>query len=476
MLVSDAEYTAQQLTPSASLPSPQTEAATGQPVSMEAAAKQSLGCVDVMGDTNQGVHAPSNAACLQQVDCIVLDVSRSMKARSGIDPLMTREDLSKMVFHTMVDSFLCLELEHAIGLLAFGASLEPFPITHTYEEFHTTLGRLDATQNKTKLYDAIKAAGEMIVAYRNAHLSELEVGAPSRIFVLTDGEDNASTNEPWEVSRWLQDHAIVLDAFPMAHRNANLHAMAAASGGIGITVTSIEQGMQVFEDEALMHLPRRQTKPPPPLVDSADAFRKFLPTDKDVATMTLSAPVPLPQAPRVPVVDPATAFAKLQAQQEQMKQDQKQTSACGGAAKRIMKELNDLGNDPPANASAGPIGDDVFEWQATVLGPDGTVYEGGAFFLSVRFPSDYPFKPPRIQFTTQVYHPNINSNGSICLDILKDQWNPALTISKVLLAIRSLLSDPNPHDPLVPFVADEYTNQRAQFDQKAREWTDKYAR
>jgi len=145
------------------------------------------------------------------------------------------------------------------------------------------------------------------------------------------------------------------------------------------------------------------------------------------------------------------------------------------ALKRINKELTDLGRDPPSSCSAGPIGDDLFHWQATIMGPSDSPYASGVFFLAIHFPTDYPFKPPKVNFTTRIYHPNINSNGSICLDILRDQWSPALTISKVLLSICSMLTDPNPDDPLVPEIAHVYKTDRARYEATAREWTRKYA-
>ncbi|XP_069417272.1 ubiquitin-conjugating enzyme E2 D4 isoform X2 [Ovis canadensis] len=146
-----------------------------------------------------------------------------------------------------------------------------------------------------------------------------------------------------------------------------------------------------------------------------------------------------------------------------------------GPASPALQELTDLQRDPPAQCSAGPVGDDLFHWQATIMGPNDSPYQGGVFFLTIHFPTDYPFKPPKVVFTTKIYHPNINSNGSICLDILRSQWSPALTVSKVLLSICSLLCDPNPDDPLVPEIAHTYKADREKYNRLAREWTQKYA-
>ncbi|KAG5897487.1 hypothetical protein JTB14_031111 [Gonioctena quinquepunctata] len=141
----------------------------------------------------------------------------------------------------------------------------------------------------------------------------------------------------------------------------------------------------------------------------------------------------------------------------------------------IQKELAEITLDPPPNCSAGPKGENFYEWVSTILGPPGSVYEGGVFFLDIHFSPEYPFKPPKVTFRTRIYHCNINSQGVICLDILKDNWSPALTISKVLLSICSLLTDCNPADPLVGSIATQYLQNREEHDRIARLWTKRYA-
>jgi ubiquitin-conjugating enzyme E2 D/E len=146
------------------------------------------------------------------------------------------------------------------------------------------------------------------------------------------------------------------------------------------------------------------------------------------------------------------------------------------AAKRILRELADLETDPPGNCTAGPTAvSNLFLWSGSIVGPTESPYEGGLFQLRIEFPMDYPFRPPTVTFVTKIYHPNINANGGICLDILKDQWTPALSIGKVLLSISSLLTDANPRDPLVPEIARQYESNRELFNQTAREWTLRYA-
>lgn len=114
--------------------------------------------------------------------------------------------------------------------------------------------------------------------------------------------------------------------------------------------------------------------------------------------------------------------------------------------------------------------------KGTFNGPPDTPYEGGLFVVDIQIPDDYPYKPPKMKFDTRVYHPNISSQtGAICLDILKDNWTPVLTLKTALISLQSLLFDAVPNDPQDAEVARVYISSRATFDATAREWTRKYA-
>ena len=148
-------------------------------------------------------------------------------------------------------------------------------------------------------------------------------------------------------------------------------------------------------------------------------------------------------------------------------------------ASRLKKELERLRKDPPHGVTCWPKGDRADCLQAQLLGAQGTPYEGGIFSLDIKIPERYPFQPPQVQFATPIYHPNVDTAGRICLDVLKSQpqgsWKPAHNLSTVLTSIQLLLSEPNPDDGLMADISHEYKHNRPQFLAKAKLWVEKHA-
>jgi len=145
------------------------------------------------------------------------------------------------------------------------------------------------------------------------------------------------------------------------------------------------------------------------------------------------------------------------------------------AARRILKEQEKMNADAVPGIKAGPKGEDLYHWSAIVAGPEGSPYEGGTFELDVRLPTRYPMEPPIVKFRTPIFHPNVGSGGDICLDILKEQWSPVLSLQKVLLSISSLLTDPNFSDPLDQAAASLYRKSRPEYDARCRDMTRRHA-
>ncbi|KAK2576932.1 hypothetical protein KPH14_005550 [Odynerus spinipes] len=142
---------------------------------------------------------------------------------------------------------------------------------------------------------------------------------------------------------------------------------------------------------------------------------------------------------------------------------------------RLKRELSRLMENPPEGICCYSKGDTVNSLLATIIGPRGSPYEAGTFQLEIEIPERYPFEPPHVKFITPVYHPNIDNNGRICLDLLKmppkGGWKPTISLENLLSAIQLLLESPNVDDPLMAEIAEEFRFNRPEFERKARNFT-----
>merc|ERR1712196_96612 len=142
--------------------------------------------------------------------------------------------------------------------------------------------------------------------------------------------------------------------------------------------------------------------------------------------------------------------------------------------RREIKSIHDSKDD---SIRIELVNDSIEHLKGTIYGPEGTPYHRGVYEIDIVIPDNYPFVPPKAKFTTKIWHPNISSQtGAICLDILKDQWSPALTIKTALLSIQALLCSPEPDDPQDAEVANMYLSNYERFKSTAKFWTDCYAR
>jgi ubiquitin-conjugating enzyme E2 G2 len=153
------------------------------------------------------------------------------------------------------------------------------------------------------------------------------------------------------------------------------------------------------------------------------------------------------------------------------------------AIKRLMSEYKELTVNPPEGLHAGPIDEsNYFEWEALITGPSDTPFEDGIFCANLSFPKDYPLSPPKMKFTTKIYHPNVYEDGTVCISILhppgkdpngyedaSERWSPVQSVEKILLSVVSMLAEPNVESPASVDAAKMYRTDRARFNQIVRD-------
>jgi len=153
------------------------------------------------------------------------------------------------------------------------------------------------------------------------------------------------------------------------------------------------------------------------------------------------------------------------------------TSSAQQAALLLRKQLRELNKNPVEGFSAGLVDEsNIFEWQIVIVGPPDTLYEGGYFNAILTFPPEYPNLPPRMQFTTEIWHPNVYEDGRVCISILhppgedefgyeraSERWLPIHTVESILISVISMLSSPNDESPANLEAAKQWRDDKPAF-------------
>ncbi|KAJ3371079.1 Ubiquitin-conjugating enzyme E2 G2 [Allomyces arbusculus] len=151
------------------------------------------------------------------------------------------------------------------------------------------------------------------------------------------------------------------------------------------------------------------------------------------------------------------------------------------ALRRLMVEYRALQKNPPEGIFAEPLGEDFFTWEAVIAGPPGTDYEHGVFTAEIKFPTDYPLNPPTMTFTSDMWHPNVYPDGTVCISILHapgddpnmyetsaERWSPVQSVEKILLSVVSMLAEPNDESGANIDASKMWRDDRARFSEVVR--------
>ncbi|PSN55363.1 Ubiquitin-conjugating enzyme E2 S [Blattella germanica] len=143
--------------------------------------------------------------------------------------------------------------------------------------------------------------------------------------------------------------------------------------------------------------------------------------------------------------------------------------------RRVVKEMNDLVNEPPEGIKVNINDEDITDIQAYIEGPAGTPYAGGIFRVKLALGKDFPQTPPKAFFLTKIFHPNVAKNGEICVNTLKKDWKPDLGIKHILLTVKCLLIVPNAESALNEEAGKLLLEQYECYSQRAKMMTEIHA-
>ncbi|NXH35211.1 UBC12 enzyme, partial [Myiagra hebetior] len=152
-----------------------------------------------------------------------------------------------------------------------------------------------------------------------------------------------------------------------------------------------------------------------------------------------------------------------------LKQQKKEEESAGGTKSSSKKaSAAQLRIQKGTGPSRAPLGSCSGLSRGQILVPAGGFYKGGKFVFSFKVGQGYPHDPPKVKCETMVYHPNIDLEGNVCLNILREDWKPVLTINSIIYGLQYLFLEPNPEDPLNKEAAEVLQSNRRLFEQNVQ--------
>ena len=350
--------------------------------------------------------------------------------------------------------------------------------------------RLEEEHGLFKIYDTNTT--------QNYTTSRLGLACRTTYFALVGGEEGLprkNTHKAWRISNGVQYLTFVqllkelIDDLDAATGSEwTIHEEKAYIADVVATMSSVdlelvkESGMDdndLIANAALAQLKRLSRK------DSSQRVQDCQPVDAE--SLELGRPIRALDDNMFSTFGGSEPISKvnmdIQERFTRLKELSKETCAADSlpsvpvhllAQRRILSEIRRF-NDAPPFISLSLIGSSLNHVLGIFVGPPDTPYEIGIFFVRFQIPEQYPLVPPKCRLVTKIYHPNIDRNGEVCLNVLDKEWQPVWSLSDLLLAIIALLEEPNEDDFSNSEVAHMKKNDRRQFDTNARDWTKKYA-
>lgn len=352
----------------------------------------------------------------------------------------TRMEAVKAMFYAFRDRVESIGNDkYHLGLLQFDDKVECLlDTTPCLDRFEAVVDDMKK-RGQTAIYSSIVEATKMLQKYFTPD-SKVDL----RVLVLTDDQNNSGVS-PEAACEAANAIGAVVDAILVGHSpDADLRRIVTATEGQCFSISHLGEGFELLESEAVVSLKARRggaEKPP------------FVPRQVDFRAIAQREII---QGSNVPRVNDSTkeryAGAKVLSWAS-VESCNKATPLGPGAVKRVLSELKQLGESSARGIHIFPS-EDISFWRVLLEGHPDSPFVGGIFAVDIVLPNDYPFKPPKINFHTPIYHCNVNTNGAICLDILKDSWSPSLSVFKCLESIRALMADPNPDDAMRQWIAE----------------------